>query len=576
MKKKRQRPYRQPLGSWHCAAKALAISAVAKEYWKRHRAHVPPRTGETEYGDLEVQIVNILQQLRKGTHPSLKLLTPECRKSKNPKECTCTKICIRCSCDACKASPSGGLFSKKKMNLVFHHGRFEITGPQSTVPCAAGISCRACNDTRARRKMMGGAQTNPGFEVLRAMPPGYPSASGVFVGASAARASILPPNTAAAATVASLSAGGQTATNMLPCVPVSMMPSASSRGGHSPPFTAPSKSSSDSFSSEFWPSQQAPLGPPKQTKMPNAAGAAGAAGPPRLILVGAQQMEQQMQQQIQAQIQQQVQLQVQRQMQMPLRLSSQGMPRWSSASPNFDLAAQRYFYGQMSSSTGQRRALQPTPFATQLRPPSKSTSSLSASSSSLAAPTESQPSKSTKVAVPDSNVAQRSEQIATATATGAGDGSAKEARPEAQSTEKPSAPGVPMPTSTMGSVSTTTVKNAGTSLAAQPSPAVMMSGRFSQPKPLALSSNPILGAMPYSSSSGFNPYVEARTANLWMTLGRMKQVVQQLRRTGSRNDLVAELDQGLDTIKRIMSSHSSFTSTGAGREQSLMEYPPRV
>ena len=157
---KRPRPYRQPLGSWHCAAKALAISTVAKAYWSRHAAHVPPRTGERASGDLEARIAAVLTELRAGTHHSLKLLTPECRVSASSQACTCTKVCVRCACAECLASPSKGLFSKKKMNLVYHHGRFEITGPQSAVPCAAGNACRACNDTRARRKISSGQHAN--------------------------------------------------------------------------------------------------------------------------------------------------------------------------------------------------------------------------------------------------------------------------------------------------------------------------------------------------------------------------------------------------------------------------------
>ena len=139
--KHRKRPYRQPLGSYTCAAKALATSIVAIDFWAREWQHLD--VGLLYPANAEA-IDETLSALRGGTHASLELLSKECRVSAGSSSaCSCKRFCIRCPCAACVASPSGGLFAKKKLNLVFHHDRYEITGPRSTVPCKRG-ECQQC------------------------------------------------------------------------------------------------------------------------------------------------------------------------------------------------------------------------------------------------------------------------------------------------------------------------------------------------------------------------------------------------------------------------------------------------
>ena len=156
MSRKRPRAYRQPLGSWHCAAQSLAVSIAAKTRWRVYAKHVPSRSIKSVHRDAtEASITAVLAELRAGTHDSLTTLSASCRRaSKSAAKCTCKKICVRCACADCVASPSGGLFSKKKMNIVLHHGRFEVTGPQSVVPCKMGAECSSCNANLERRKRL--------------------------------------------------------------------------------------------------------------------------------------------------------------------------------------------------------------------------------------------------------------------------------------------------------------------------------------------------------------------------------------------------------------------------------------
>lgn len=140
-KKRGKRPYRQPLGSKHCAAEALATSIVAIDFWKREKKHL--NIGGLDPANVKARDAT-LSALRDGTHSSLGVLSEECHASAaSSAECSCRKICIRCPCETCVASPSRGLFAKKKLNLVLHHYRYEITGPQSTVPCARA-NCKHC------------------------------------------------------------------------------------------------------------------------------------------------------------------------------------------------------------------------------------------------------------------------------------------------------------------------------------------------------------------------------------------------------------------------------------------------
>jgi len=140
-KKRGKRPYRQPLGSKHCAAEALATSIVAIDFWKREKKHL--NVGGLDPANVKARDAT-LSALRDGTHSSLGLLSEECHASAaSSAECSCRKICIRCPCETCVASPSRGLFAKKKLNLVLHHDRYEITGPQSTVPCERA-KCKHC------------------------------------------------------------------------------------------------------------------------------------------------------------------------------------------------------------------------------------------------------------------------------------------------------------------------------------------------------------------------------------------------------------------------------------------------
>ena len=156
------RRYRQPLGSTHCAATALARSITAKNEWEHHKRHMPLKR-ELYSKELLADAENVLAELRRGTHKSQAKLTPACKTAASPAECPCTKVCVRCTCAPCRKSPSGGLFSKKMLNLVVHHGRFEVTGPHSTVPCSLSPTCAVC----------AAKETKP---IGRAAAPGAPPA----------------------------------------------------------------------------------------------------------------------------------------------------------------------------------------------------------------------------------------------------------------------------------------------------------------------------------------------------------------------------------------------------------------
>ena len=159
VKRRSFRPYRQPLGSWHCAAKALAASIAAQALWRDHAMHAPPRSSRRDEGDLVDGVSrSIVAELLLGKHESQVMLTEACHTTlQQGVKCTCKRYCVRCTCDVCLASPSRGLFAKKKMNIVLHHGRFEVTGPKSVMPCKLGMSCTSCRATSKRRK-----RSNPG------------------------------------------------------------------------------------------------------------------------------------------------------------------------------------------------------------------------------------------------------------------------------------------------------------------------------------------------------------------------------------------------------------------------------
>ena len=148
------RRYRQPLGSAHCAAAALARSIIAKEEWKDHRRHMPRSAGLYDE-EMTAAVAKVFAELHQGTHKSLAKLTDKCKAAASPAKCPCTKVCVRCTCEACVASPSGGLFSKKMLNLVFHHGRYEVTGPHSTVPCSLGPACQVCSVQLEKQRASG-------------------------------------------------------------------------------------------------------------------------------------------------------------------------------------------------------------------------------------------------------------------------------------------------------------------------------------------------------------------------------------------------------------------------------------
>ena len=157
VKRRSFRPYRQPLGSWHCAAKALAASIAAQALWRDHAMHAPLRSSRRDQVDGVSR--SIVAELLLGKHKSQVKLTEACHTTlQQGVKCTCKRYCVRCTCDVCLASPSRGLFAKKKMNIVLHHGRFEVTGPKSVMPCKLGIaSCTSCRAASKRRK-----RSNPG------------------------------------------------------------------------------------------------------------------------------------------------------------------------------------------------------------------------------------------------------------------------------------------------------------------------------------------------------------------------------------------------------------------------------
>ena len=152
---RRMRFYRQPLGSYQCAALALATAVAGKRHWSKMRRHlaivergvrVHVRGQRCKFSDPEVRmlIANEFATLRNGTNAQTLKLPQGCRDSfAAGTECACTRFCVRCTCDECRVSPSGGLYNKKMLNCVHHHGRYEVTGPQSTIPCET-VHCGIC------------------------------------------------------------------------------------------------------------------------------------------------------------------------------------------------------------------------------------------------------------------------------------------------------------------------------------------------------------------------------------------------------------------------------------------------